>query len=83
MHELGHTLGISRGNTPGCDNKNTLIFGGKWLKYRAYRSCMNYNYVYQIIDYSDGSRGRNDFNDWERIDLARFENTIIIESKSK
>jgi len=84
MHELGHTLGINRGNTPGCDNKNTLIFGIGWLKYRSYRSCMNYNYVYQIIDYSDGSRGRNDFDDWARIDLARFENTILrIEQKSK
>jgi len=73
MHELGHTLGIHSGNTPGCDNKQALILGIEWLKYRGYRSCMNYNYVYQIIDYSDGSRGKNDFDDWARIDLAKFE----------
>ena len=73
MHECGHTLGIFRWNTPGCDNTYSHFPKREWLKYRGYRSCMNYNYVYSLVDYSDGSRGKNDFNDWERIDLTLFQ----------
>jgi len=73
MHETGHTLGIYRSNTPGCDNRNSICPGSEWLKYRGYRSCMNYNHVYSIVDYSDGSRGKNDFDDWARINLQLFE----------
>ena len=29
--------------------------------------------MYKIVDYSDGSRGRNDFDDWDRIDLTAFQ----------
>ena len=67
MHETGHVLGIFRGNTPGCDNSNEI------LKYLNYRSCMNYHYTYFVVDYSDGSHGVNDFDDWDRIDLTRFQ----------
>lgn len=66
MHELGHTLGIFKGNTPGCDSY-------EYLKYMRYRSCMNYYYVYFLVDYSDGSRGKNDHDDWDFIDLTYFE----------
>jgi len=71
MHETGHTLGIFRWNTPGCDNHDAEK--KDWLKWRNYRSCMNYNFVYSLVDYSDGSRGKNDFDDWNRIELTFFQ----------
>ena len=76
MHETGHTLGIFNGNTPGCDNHYTLTpLNFDFWKYGGYLSVMNYRYVYSgLIDYSDGSRGKNDFNDWDTIDLTFFQN---------
>jgi len=75
MHETGHTLGIFNGNTPGCDNgktQNPLQYD--YWKYGPYKSVMNYRYVYSgMVDYSDGSRGKNDFDDWARIDLTLFQ----------
>ena len=65
MHETGHILGIFNWNIPGADNFDQ--------KYRNYRSCMNYRYVYLVVDYSDGSRGKNDFDDWDFIDLTLFQ----------
>ncbi|MCX6667255.1 MAG: C2 domain-containing protein [Euryarchaeota archaeon] len=73
MHETGHTLGIYSSNTPGCDNSGTLRPWHDWLKWLPYRSCMNYWYTYIIVDYSDGSNGKNDFDDWARIDLTLFQ----------
>ncbi len=75
MHETGHTLGIFHSNTPGCDDQ---IGKKPWhlhfWKWHNYKSVMNYAYVYRMVDYSDGSRGRNDFDDWDRIDLTLFQN---------
>jgi hypothetical protein len=71
MHELGHTLDIYN---PGVDNqrsKNPLQF--YWWVYGPYKSCMNYRYTYRLVDYSDGSRMFNDFDDWEQMDLTAFE----------
>ena len=34
---------------------------------------MNYGYMYRLVDYSDGSRGKNDFDDWDRMDLTYFQ----------
>jgi len=74
MHETGHTLGIFHGNTPGCDDQEgKKPWQISFWKWRPYKSVMNYEYVYKMVDYSDGSRGRNDFNDWGRIDLTRFQ----------
>jgi hypothetical protein len=74
MHENGHLLGINGGNTAGCDNRGTYFPWQKsWWKWRHYQSCMNYGFVFQIVDYSDGSNGKNDFNDWARIDLRLFQ----------
>ncbi|MBN2599885.1 MAG: hypothetical protein JXA75_05030 [Candidatus Thermoplasmatota archaeon] len=75
MHELGHTLGIFSGNTPGCDNRNSVYpWKYEYWKYLPYKSVMNYRYIYtELIDYSDGSRGKNDFNDWGFIDLTFFQ----------
>jgi hypothetical protein len=74
MHETGHILGINRENTPGCDNRDTYFPWMKsWWKWRHYHSCMNYAFCCQMIDYSDGSNGKNDFDDWARIDLTLFQ----------
>ena len=76
MHEIGHTLGIFNGNTPGADNGNTVKPSQyDYWKYGPYKSVMNYRYVYSgMVDYSDGSRGRNDFDDWDTLDLTFFQN---------
>jgi hypothetical protein len=74
MHEMGHNFGIRFGEPFGCDN-----WIGKypwqicfWL-IRNYKSIMNYQYTYRIFDYSDGTHGRGDYDDWENIDLTYFE----------
>ncbi|MEM0492930.1 MAG: hypothetical protein QXS02_03100 [Candidatus Thermoplasmatota archaeon] len=73
MHETGHVLGIYHGNTPGCDNQTgKYIWQKDWWFWRNYHSVMNYGWMYSFVDYSDGSNGKNDFNDWERIDLKAF-----------
>jgi hypothetical protein len=34
---------------------------------------MNYRYTIHILDYSDGSHGKRDYDDWGNIDLTWFE----------
>jgi hypothetical protein len=73
MHECGHTLGIFSGNTPGCDDQEGKYpWELNWWKWRPYKSVMNYGYMYLMVDYSDGSRGKNDFDDWNRLDFSFF-----------
>jgi len=74
MHETGHNFGIRFGEPFGCDN-----WIGKypwqisfWL-IRNYKSIMNYQYTYSIFDYSDGTHGWGDYDDWGNIDLTYFE----------
>jgi len=77
LHECGHTLGIFHGNTPGCDDQNSRYpWQRNWWKWRPYKSVMNYGYMYLIVDYSDGSRGKHDFDDWSRIDLTYFQTLL-------
>ncbi len=71
MHECGHTFGFNP--IGGHDTDSYYPWQIDWWKWRPYKSNMNYGYMYKIVDYSDGSRGRNDFDDWERIDLSWFE----------
>lgn len=73
MHESGHTLGIFSGNVPGCDGYYSMFPRADWWKWLSYRSCMNYQYCYTLVDYSDGSHGKNDFDDWGHIDLTLFQ----------
>lgn len=71
MHETGHSLAIEN---PGVDNENTMYpWMVEYWKYRPYKSCMNYGYTYILVDYSDGSRGMNDFDDWNQLDFTAFE----------
>jgi len=72
MHETGHSLGLN--DFPGIDCQD-----GKWpwetnfWRFGPYKSVMNYRYVYSsLVDYSDGSRGKNDYNDWGTINLTNF-----------
>ena len=77
MHETGHVLGIFNGNTPGCDNSSgSYPWMRNWWVWRNYRSVMNYGWMYTFVDYSDGSRGQNDFDDWDRIDLTYFQRDV-------
>ena len=71
MHELGHTLGLN--NFGGIDNVNTRFPWDKdyWV-WGPYRSCMNYRYVYKLVDYSDGDDPDHDQNDWAVMNLARI-----------
>ena len=74
MHEMGHNFGLRWGNPFGVDcqfgknpwQPNFWIFG-------RYKSIMNYRYTYSILDYSDGSNGFFDHDDWETIELSYFE----------
>jgi hypothetical protein len=71
MHECGHTLSIEN---PGVDDYYSKFpWQTNWWKWRPYKSVMNYGYMYLMVDYSDGSRGKNDFNDWNSMDLTAFE----------
>ncbi len=77
MHETGHTLGIFSGNVAGCDGYYSTFPRRDWWKWIRYRSCMNYQYCYALVDYSDGSHGKNDFDDWGNIDLTFFQREVM------
>lgn len=90
LHELGHTLGIAPYTTEGCDNLS--LFNIKELKdyiqkWGNYKSVMNYLYIINknIVDFSDGTHGNNDQNDWESIYLPFFqiENNIVCDPFTK
>ena len=71
MHETGHSLAIWN---PGVDDPDTMYpWKFDYWKYRPYKSCMNYGYTYILVDYSDGSHGMNDFDDWHDLDLTYFD----------
>ncbi len=73
MHETGHTLGFWP--IPGHNKFSYYPWQLGWWISRPYKSCMNYGYMYTTVDYSDGSRLFNDYNDWERMDLTYFEDS--------
>jgi hypothetical protein len=79
MHELGHNLGLPHQPDP----LNPAAAGTAWGNVN-YRSVMNSysptmpapfpggdlaSYIYTTLDYSDGTNGPNDFNDWGNLDL--------------
>lgn len=75
MHELGHSLGLVF--LGGHTTDAYYPWQPLWWKFRPYKSVMNYGYMYgflyDLVDYSDGSRGKNDFDDWSNLDLIYFE----------
>lgn len=76
MHELAHTCGLIATVYPGIDNRNSVnpLYKEFWM-YLPYKSIMNYHYTYTLFDYSDGSHGRGDYNDWENLNFTFFKNT--------
>ena len=77
IHHLGHGLGLIADSHKGIDNTGCIkIFSKQWLKYRNYKSCMNYFYKYRMLSFSDGTNGQGDYNDWENIDFTYFQNTF-------
>ncbi|MFH1014052.1 MAG: hypothetical protein V1769_06060 [Thermoplasmatota archaeon] len=75
MHELGHSLGLMF--LGGHTEEAYYPWQPLWWKFRPYKSIMNYGYMYgfihDLVDYSDGSRGKNDFDDWSNLDLLYFQ----------
>jgi len=86
MHELGHSLGIGPWNVGGNDNITFVEsrqaeeeFLDEWGNYR---SVMSYYYIYDktLVDYSDGTNGPGDVNDWELFNYSSFqEESKVIE----
>lgn len=78
MHETGHTFGIDFMFPLGCDNLASYRPGSfsYWL-FKNYKSVMNYRYVLSILDYSDGSHGLFDHDDWSNLDFSFFEKKTI------
>ena len=76
MHEVGHTFGLIVTKFNGIDNHNTMkpIYKEFWI-YSQYKSILNYLYTFSMMDFSDGSHGRGDFNDWGNLDFSFFKNT--------
>jgi len=71
MHEVGHSMDVYN---PGVDNRNTYWPWqiGFW-RFGPYKSVMNYRYIYTgLVDYSDGSRGKNDYDDWGTINFTNI-----------
>ena len=78
MHELGHTLGIIADDFEGVDNHATIY--PKYLefwKYISYQSVMNYQFTYYKLQYSDGAKGKNNFDDWGNMQFDFFKNTDL------
>jgi hypothetical protein len=75
MHELGHTLDLEwlLGHVEHAYHPWQPL----WWFCRPYRSVMNYGYMYgaiwNLVDYSDGSRGYMDHDDWNNIDYSYFD----------
>lgn len=86
MHELGHSLNLNPHYHNGIDNssqagRNNLPLLQKIKAKReaneywdSYESVMNYNkFSLYVLDYSDGTHGIRDNNDWKQIDLTYFQ----------
>ena len=72
LHEIGHTCGFGYTHNGGVDNISSAGF----IEWYDYRSVMNYFwYRNRYFDYSDGTHGPNDTNDWARLDVSYFQKT--------
>jgi len=75
-HQLGSSLGLLADTHGGNDNLEAINpFSLEWLKYRNYKSCMNYYYKYKIFSFSDGTNGLGDYDDWSNLDFSFFKNS--------
>jgi hypothetical protein len=73
MHELGHNLGLFQSDFAGIDNQNTRYpWQEDFWVYGGYHSCMNYRYAWHYVDYSHGTQGEYDYDDWGNLNLKHF-----------
>ncbi|RLF48290.1 MAG: hypothetical protein DRN29_00020 [Thermoplasmata archaeon] len=73
MHELGHNLGLFSSDFPGIDNESCNYPWRKgWWVYADYKSCMNYRYAWHLVDYSNGTHGEIDYDDWGNLNFYHF-----------
>jgi nitrous oxidase accessory protein len=76
IHELGHQMGLLIDDFGGIDNTgSTKPLTLQFFKYRNYKSVLNYQKYLNILSYSDGSNGKNDFDDWANLDFSFFKET--------
>jgi hypothetical protein len=84
LHELGHSMGFLPHTFPGIDiMKRSIIDRYPSMPdeeyegyYNNYHSIMNYKYIWRdrkLFDFSDGSNGEYDRNDWDYIYLPAFQ----------
>jgi hypothetical protein len=75
IHELGHSCGfMPELTTYGIDNTSSKYGDNPDYPWYDYYSVMNYDYFgKRLFDYSDGSHGENDYDDWGNIDLMFFQ----------
>jgi hypothetical protein len=74
IHELGHSLGIVGSHSPGVDNASVRNNNPPNYPWFDYVSVMNYDYFRQrYFDYSDGTHGEHDTDDWAALDLTFFQ----------
>lgn len=74
MHETGHTLGVDIFNPFGCDSIwSTRPWRLPFWIFHNYKSVMNYKYTFRLLDYSDGSHGFFDHDDWGNLDFTWFQ----------
>jgi hypothetical protein len=71
MHELGHNFAFNP--IPGHNRLSMYPWQPLYWYNRAYYSCMNYGWTYQMVDYSNGSNREPDIDDWARIDYSNFD----------
>lgn len=77
IHELGHTVGFGYGHTGGVDNFSVRYNHPDDYPWFEYVSVMNYEYFrMRYFDYSDGSHGPRDTDDWGNIRVGYFEHTL-------
>ena len=74
MHEMGHNFGFRLGDPFGCDAQlGKYPWQIMYYVYGNYVSIMNYRYTYKVFDYSNGTHGFLDHDDWGELDLTYFE----------
>jgi hypothetical protein len=70
LHELGHTLGIQLFHHGGVDNTTEYV-AEVWDDYKSVMSYVMYGR--RLFDYSDGTHGEMDKDDWGNLDIAAFQ----------
>jgi len=74
IHELGHSCGFTGDYSDGVDNSSAKAGNPPDYPWLDYKSVMNYDYFGQrFFDYSDGTNGEYDKDDWSNLDIGFFQ----------